>query len=70
MNSEIRGECYHKIRAAASNALAKFFKKHPAYLDDERSAQEIKLEIDSTVAILQILDEYNIVERKTEERKA
>jgi hypothetical protein len=61
---DAREECYHALRHCFTSCLAGFFRKNPAYMDDERGRKGTAALLGLMHDVLKLLDTYEITRRK------
>jgi hypothetical protein len=63
-NDTARTTCYQEIRICMKDGIAKYYKKYPERLLDERSKEAIDRSMDGLQCIFQVLDKYQIGREK------
>lgn len=65
---DARPECYHAVRHRFTETLAKFYRKNPTYMDDERGRKGVAALLELMHEVLKTLDHYDITVKQ--ERRA
>lgn len=61
---EIRADVYHAIRREFTSAMARFYKTHPEWINDERSRRNMSMLLELAHCTFKILDNYLILPNK------
>jgi hypothetical protein len=61
---DVRAKCYAQVRAVMRDGVSQYYREHPDLLNDPRSKEAVRRSLDGLRAIIQVLDGYEITDRR------